>query len=272
MPNDLKGVKMIVPSSRVNPQSYYYNGSFDARVALRRDTTLPIFKSDSIFSFGSGNDNGQVDFYTSSGYNPSKVRPLDHSRYVVQKNMQDNKDWTNIECTLYANVKSVLDSKGRIIWRVRTGQDRQKSGDCESCGYEAELNVLGNVRFVKRQYCGASQYRPYVHATGDIEERWIGFKFIVFNNEKSGYANLEVWIDENDSNDWVPKVSFTDTGFGNGLGTGCNGAPNQIISWGGPIVSLLWQTDGSMSESVEFKNLSIREVDVNGSFSGQEGL
>lgn len=272
MPNDLKGVKMIIPSSRTNPQSYYYNGNFDSRVALMRGLTSPIHKSSSTFAFTSGNNDGQVDFYTSSGYNPSKVKPLDHSRFATQGNMQDSKDWTNLECTLYANVKSVLDSKGRITWRVRTGQDRLKSGDCESCGYEAELNVLGNIRFIKRQYCGASQYRPYVTATGDIEDRWVGFKFIVYNNEKSGYVNLEIYLDENNSNNWVPKLTFTDTGFGNGLGTGCNGYPNQIITWGGPIVSLHWSTDDSVEQSVEFKNLSVREIDIKGSFSGQEGL
>lgn len=265
MPFDQFGTKLIYASSRKNPQSYYYNGYFDSRVVMRREVNSPVHKFGNIFTFDEGNEDGQLDFLTSSKYNPALIIPADHSRFSVQKNMQDVKDWTNLECTVYANIKS----SGKLIWRVRTGLDRQKSGDCESCGYEAELNVSGMTRFVKRFYCGASQYKPFVTSTDDIEERWVGFKFVVFNNEKNGSVSLEIHLDENNSNNWVPKSTFTDFGFGN-LGVHCNGASNQIITWGGPITSLFWKSIGP--QSVEFKNLSIREIDVNGSFSGQEGL
>jgi hypothetical protein len=39
-------------------------------------------------------------------------------------------------------------------------------------------------------------------------------------------------------------------------GTECGGAPDQIISWGGPITTFRWDT----ATDVDFKYLSVREI------------
>jgi hypothetical protein len=36
----------------------------------------------------------------------------------------------------------------------------------------------------------------------------------------------------------------------------CGGAPDQIISWGGPIATFRWDS----ATDVDFKNLSVREI------------
>ena len=44
-------------------------------------------------------------------------------------------------------------------------------------------------------------------------------------------------------------------GFGRGVGNG-GGSPDQIVTWGGPIVTFRWDT----ASDVDFKNLSVREI------------
>ena len=39
--------------------------------------------------------------------------------------------------------------------------------------------------------------------------------------------------------------------------TKCGGAPDQIISWGGPIATFRWDS----TTDVDFKSLSVREID-----------
>ena len=271
MPNDIKGVKLVYASSRVNPLSYYYDGYFDSRTFMMRKVASPVHKVGNTFSFLQGNNDGQLDFRSSSGYNPSKIRPIDHSLYLTQGFMQDGRDWTDVECTVYATMKSAP-SNGKLVWRVRTGLDRLKSGDCESCGYEAELAVDGRVRFIKRQYSGSSDYKPYSIATSDIENRTVGFKFIIHNTKRkySDSVSLEIWLDENNDNIWRRKHLISDTsGWGN-FGNHCRVANDQIINWGGPIISGLWVAD-DVPEAVDFTNLSIREIDPTARFFNQEG-
>ncbi len=264
MPNDTKGVKMIYASSKKNPQSIYYNGNFNERIQMRRQTASP--NHGNILSFNEGNELGQLDFYTSSGYNSAKVRPPDHGRYATQGFMQDNKDWRNVECTTYVKVNDAPD--GSVIWFLaRTGNDRYQSGDCESCGYEGRLYVDGRVGVNKKFYTGALFLRPRDNVTDDIEDRWVGLKFIVYNTS-DGNVVTEIWIDENNNNSWNQAYTSTDPGgFGN-AGEHCNADEGERITWGGPIVSLYWSVE-DLEKSVEFQKISIREIDKGEDFGNE---
>ncbi|MDR4491349.1 MAG: hypothetical protein R2685_10685 [Candidatus Nitrosocosmicus sp.] len=267
MPSDFRNVKLIMPSSRLNPQTYFYAGYIDPRMTMN-DTLADsiVHKINDTFAFEQGNSNGKVDFHTSSKYNPAQIKPADHSRFLAQACMQDNQDFKNIEASVYVTFNSAS-SGSKVLWRVRTGKDRNKAGDCESCGYEGELNVNGQTRFIKRQYTGASFYKPYQVSTSDIENRTVGFKFIVYN--KNGAVNLEIHLDENNNNYWVKKHIISDTHDWGNNGTYCKGfTKDQQISFGGPIVSLLWKAD-DVSEAVDFTKLSIREIDPEGKFLRQ---
>jgi hypothetical protein len=46
---------------------------------------------------------------------------------------------------------------------------------------------------------------------------------------------MEIWVDPN--NDGVKVNDFVDSGGWGSAGEECGGAPDQIISWGGPIVT-----------------------------------
>ena len=269
MPNDSKGVKMIYPSTTGNPQSIYYNGNFDNRWVMRLDLNGP--NHGNILSFNEGNGNAQLDLYTSSGYNSAKVRPPDHGRYKTQGFMQDEKDWRNVECTFYLKVNDSI-ANSFFYWRVRGGQDRYQSGDCEACGYEGRLYADGRVGVNKKFYTGGLVSWQRTQATTDIEGRWIGFKFIVYNQSDTNAAAdvaCEIWIDENNNNNWVKKYSSVDSGGFGDKGEHCNGEEDQIISWGGPIASMFWL--GSDTEkSVEFQKISIREIWYKGDFDGDD--
>ena len=49
---------------------------------------------------------------------------------------------------------------------------------------------------------------------------------------------------------------IVDSGRWGSAGEECGGAPDQIISWGGPIVTYRWDN----SPDVDIKDLSVREI------------
>lgn len=259
---------MIYASDTNDPQSIYYNGSFNNRIIMRGDLNTP--NHGNILSFETGNGNAQLDFYTSSLYDSSKVRPPDHSRYSSQEFMQDRSDWKNVECTFYIRVNDSI-ANSWFYWTARGGNDRRQSGDCEACGYEGRLYVDGRVGINKKLYTGGLYLRPRQSATTDIEGRWVGFKFIVYNVDSSSYPDVvtEIWMDENNNNNWVKKYSSVDSGgFGDG-GEHCNGQDDQKINWGGPIVSMVW-LGADTAKSVEFQKISVRKIWYKGSFDNTD--
>ncbi len=67
---------------------------------------------------------------------------------------------------------------------------------------------------------------------------------------------MELWLDKNNDGMFVKVDEAVDKGgWGNAGGT-CKGAPDQIITWGGPIATFRWDT----ATDVDFKNLSVREI------------
>lgn len=267
MVNDSAGVKQIYPPNRSNPQSVAYSGALTNRIVMGLDLDEPTNNS-GILSFGIGNDNAQLMFLTSSGYDASKVKPVDHSRYATQGHMQDNNDWKNVECTAYVNVKNSDNPNSVIYWRVRSGNDHFKSGDCEACGYEGIFHVSGQATVAKTQYNGSRAILTAKSVTGDLENRWIGLKLVIYNDGDN--VVIELWTDPNASNSWTRVYTQTDTGNWGNNGDHCKGDPDQKITWGGPIIDLFWNFS-SVANSVELKNISIREIDIKGSFDGSNG-
>ena len=71
---------------------------------------------------------------------------------------------------------------------------------------------------------------------------------------------MEIWLDKNeDGNEdgpWEKVVENTDSGGWGDEGGECGGAPDQIITWGGPVATFRW--DGATD--VDIKNFSVREI------------
>ncbi len=266
MPNDAGGTAMIYPSNRTNPQSVYYTGTSNNRIILGRSLLDSQNETGNILSFGAGNDDAQLMFLTSSGYDPSKISPIDHARYKTQEHMQDKNDWQNVEATTYVNVTDANINNGMLIWRIRCGNDKFKSGDCEATGYEIALRIDGFINTAKMQYNGAKDPSNWKSGVGDIESRWIGFKACVFNIQDNN-VKIEIYVDENDNNNWKRIRTETDTGNWGNKGDHCGGEKDEIITWGGPIVHLFFNFS-DQSNTVKFKKLSVREIDPEADFDG----
>jgi hypothetical protein len=88
--------------------------------------------------------------------------------------------------------------------------------------------------------------------------KWIGFKTVIFNTVIDGKiaVKMENWIDVLNDGNWKKIYGYTDSGGFGQDGDRCGGSADQIISWGGPIVTFRW--DGT--SNIDFKNLSVREI------------
>ena len=70
-------------------------------------------------------------------------------------------------------------------------------------------------------------------------------------------VKLENWIDEDaDGKTWKKVDEKTDNGGWGKDGERCEGLPEEIITWGGPVATFRW--DGA--NSVDIKDLSVREI------------
>ena len=76
----------------------------------------------------------------------------------------------------------------------------------------------GTIRFEKAQWHVHYVFTPHSAATGPIQGKWVGFKAIMYNIEQNGITALkeEIWLDPNNTGNWVKVNEFTDAGgFGN---------------------------------------------------------
>ena len=69
-------------------------------------------------------------------------------------------------------------------------------------------------------------------------------------------VKLETYVDPNNNNQWQKVYDTIDQGGWGSEGGECNGASDQIITWGGPVATFRWDEGGS----IDVKNLSVREI------------
>jgi hypothetical protein len=82
----------------------------------------------------------------------------------------------------------------------------------------------------------------------------------MYNMQQSGktVVKLEIWIDPTMNNNWQKVYDFTDAGGWGDAGDECGGAPDKIVTWGGPIATFRWDN----ADDVSIQNLSVREIEV----------
>ena len=93
---------------------------------------------------------------------------------------------------------------------------------------------------------------------GNLTQKWIGLKSVVYNIQQNGtsYPKLEMWIDQNNNNTWKKIHEYVDKGGWGSTMNRCGGAPDQLITWGSPVVTFRWDD----TADVDFRNLSVREI------------
>src|ERR687891_883527 len=253
--NDQFGIKKIY-ASKPNGEKWFMNMQDPSNDP--RSNPPPMSKN----SDGSWRvTSGQVRYgvYTSSGYHPDRVE-TDHSVLASRGYMQSPNDWKNVELTGQVKFNSGDDSEN-WAWYARGGRHTGSGSPegCEGSSLKGDLTYTGGtVRWAKEQWHVSYVFAPWKNSPASADGKFVGFKAMMYNTIINGETavKLELWVDPNNNNNWQKVYDFIDQGGWGNDGGECNGEPDQIISWGGPIASFRW--DGA--NSVDIKNLSVREI------------
>jgi hypothetical protein len=252
--NDQFGIKKIY-STKPNGEQWFMNMD-DPTDDPRSDPPSMSRNSDGSWRV----TDGQVRYgvFTSSGYHPEDVE-IDHSVLASRGYMQSPNDWKNVEMT--GQVKYNSGGDDDWTWYTRGGRhtgDGYPEG-CEGSALKGSLSYTnGQVRWAKEQWHVSYVFQPWLNSPASADGKFVGFKTVMYNMEQNGQTavKLETYVDPNNNNQWQKVYDFTDEGGWGDEGGECNGEPDQIITWGGPIASFRWD-DG---DSIDIKNLSVREI------------
>src|SRR5918995_1015351 len=253
--NDQFGIKKIY-ASKPNGEKWFMNMQ-DPENDARSNPPEMTRNSDGTWRV----TDGQVRYgvYTSSGYHPDQVE-TDHSVLASRGYMQSPNDWKNVELTGQVKFNSG-DSSENWAWYARGGRHTGSGSPegCEGSSLKGDLTYTdGTVRWAKEQWHVSYVFAPWKNSPASADGKFVGFKAMMYNTIINGETavKLELWVDPNNNNNWQKVYDFIDQGGWGNDGGECNGEPDQIISWGGPIASFRW--DGA--NSVDIKNLSVREI------------
>ena len=197
--------------------------------------------------------------YTSTGYDGDDIPTLDHSEIASNGYMLRPNDSRNFEMTQYVKVNT-SPSEDNFSPNGRGGRN---TGDgpavgCEGSSMKGEVFFSGKVRFAKEQWHVSYVFTSLKTPTTSIEDKWIGIKFFVYKflQNNKVVVKTELWLDTNNSGNFVKVDERGDSGSSGTEGTECAGAPDQIMTWGGLITT--FRCD--IATDVDFKNLSVREI------------
>jgi hypothetical protein len=212
----------------------------------------------------SGSDAPDMFIYQRNGYNATLTasNATDHSLVHSRGYMQDVTDWRNVEATAYVRLNNnPTPGSGSFQWLTRGGRHLTPVPNCEGSALRGYVFDNGETGCSKEQWHVAQVNANRGVGMGDILGKWIGIKFVVVTKTLSGtlVTNQQIWLDPLNTNTWTKYDERTDAGGWGTQGGTCNGAPDQLIAWGGPIVQFDWLG----FNDVDFKNFSCREIDPN---------
>ena len=169
--------------------------------------------------------------------------------------MGTRNDWKNVEMTLYWKVEEVADGIPTMAFCARGGPHHSNfplfSAPCEGTCYITKLAVEGSAAVTKE--LGHPQYTGDIFSETNVDNlmhRWVGMKGIFYNMSNTD-PKIELWLDDNNNNDWKLVLTVQDSGgwfLREGIDNDCGGARDERITWGGP--------------GVIFKLADIRRVDM----------
>jgi hypothetical protein len=201
--------------------------------------------------------------FTSTGYDKNKIATYDEKQLESKGYMQAPNDWKNVEMTGYVKLNN-HDASAETLkfqWYNRGGKHLSER-PCEGTGYKGGIYFDGRQRTAKEQWHVSYVFPSFGQQIGSVEGKWLGFKYIVYNIVQNGKTvpKMEQWVDtSNDGNQdgpWTKIYEYVDTGGLGSEATTCNGAPDQLITWGGPDATFRWDN----SADTDLKYLSVREI------------
>ncbi|MGC2431013.1 MAG: hypothetical protein WA393_08240 [Nitrososphaeraceae archaeon] len=253
---DRSGIREIYPT-KPNGEEWFIRPSHPEKDPRFSPQTGLIPNSDGSFKIKS--TKVRMGVFTSSGYKPNLIQTLDHSKIASKGYMQSPNDWRDVEITGYIKLNS--GSGDNFAWYARGGRHTGFGSPegCEGVAYKGDLYFDGQTRWTKEQWhTGGYVFSDYLKGTGSINGKWVGFKSIMYNIDHSGKAGvkLEIWLDKENTNQWIKVNERVDTGGWGNNGRECGGTPDQIITWGGPIASFRWDS----ASDVDIRDFSVREI------------
>ena len=253
---DKSGIREIYPT-KPNGEEWFIRPSHPEKDPRFSPQTGLIPNSDGSFKIKS--TKVRMGVFTSSGYKPNLIQTLDHSKIASKGYMQSPNDWRDVEITGYIKLNS--GSGDNFAWYARGGRHTGFGSPegCEGVAYKGDLYFDGQTRWTKEQWhTGGYVFSDYLKGTGSIKGKWVGFKSIMYNIDHSGKAGvkLEIWLDKENTNQWIKVNERVDTGGWGNNGRECGGTPDQIITWGGPIASFRWDS----ASDVDIRDFSVREI------------
>jgi hypothetical protein len=280
---DKFGVPMVYPSGGSLNHWEIPDKGKDERGPFENENRSGAISGTGIFSYPK---NGEVRNEVHSVPDvPKDLVNGSHATYRKRGYMLNNNDWKNIEMTGYykgSHAGGPAKYGGSHIEHVMRGGYNDAEYPCSASNYHMNLYCWDNdkkksrdeVHVEKDQWHGGSgsphgysQNSPKtldVGAGSPIENRWIGWKTVVYNNDDET-VTIEAYIDKSTDGTkpgvFTKVFSFTDSkgkmGKCKGPTSDCVEEDCQLpITYGGPIVNFRWD----QLDTLQFKWLSVREI------------
>jgi hypothetical protein len=276
MVNDILGVQMIYPT-KTGGQQHYLQTHTQSDVFVRLGSGAQAFWGYTVgntkaFSIAHGHNTFfDLFFETTAGFDDLSTQ--DHGLAKTRGYLEDAVDFRNVEITMYL-FATVVDANSESDHRARVGGVPSTTTDCRGCGYIGKMNWSTAVISFLKQKTGGTWYTwtsTGNAGTGNIEDKWIGQKFMCYNIDAQGRpqfdgarTKLEYWIDKLNNNVWTKAFEFTDTGSNWGTDEPgsfptCALNPRSTMTFGGPLV--IWGAAGAQQNEPTFGDFSVREID-----------
>jgi hypothetical protein len=174
-------------------------------------------------------------------------------------------DYRDTETTYYVKCDSTSGSADELSLVARSV--RHEETDHNGCGgssYHGSLRFTdGAARLIKEpRHVDYTDYKTSSKKLGNILGKWIGFKFVVFN-ETDTSVRMAVYLDPKNDNTWnngEPYIEYLDTGnWSEGSSEGmtpCGGtSKGMAITWGS-----IKQVIKDNGLSITLKKFSVRSI------------
>jgi hypothetical protein len=252
-------------SNKTNGQTWDLNTLFannsqarlaDGTITKNSDNSLKIKPAD---ESGAVRQGGVTLYVDTPDYATAQERISESNHKVFEENgyMFNEKDWKNVEITAFLKINEVNNERGSFSIDAR-GERHLGDHPCTGTSYKTELSVDGDFAVRKEQW------HPFLTSAnttniGSIANEWIGITTQIYNIESKSGPVVKIenyYTKESLGNVWIQLDEFVDKGEWGTGGEKCEGRPDQIITWGGPIISFNFDD----IDDVDIKDFSIREI------------
>jgi F5/8 type C domain len=277
--NDRFGHKMIYATVDGGQEYFIRENNLDDDPRVKKGGDVDSIEGNNEDGY-TVDDNGKVrinfctiDSDEYDGGDDNEPPSFEHPDLADRGFMFKESDWKNCEFTVYIKPENIIDEDNPnkqdndMTLGLRTGKHTDgKRGTCEGFSYKVRLNTKKRAWQFRKEQWHHSGYagRNWSNndSIGSMEDRWIGYKFIIYGIDDDQHVKTELWLDENNNNNWDRKATNKDTGDwvedgNNSIGKrDCDASEDQIGTWGGPWALLRW--DGPR---VRFRDVVVREID-----------